>query len=176
MSLTIRRNIMNAITIIIMVLAIFYFVIIPSFKTRVFSIKKLIIMPAVFMYLNYQSANQNFHIRISDYGIIALALIIGTLIGALLRKNTTVKSNIEKGLIELPGSYFSLIIFLAIFAVHFVIGYLQSVNPVYLLHKSGSEELLLFLLTASSSMTIGANAVLFYKYLKHSKSIDGAQQ
>ncbi|HLB55870.1 MAG TPA: hypothetical protein VJK30_00870 [Coxiellaceae bacterium] len=167
---------MSTITIIIMLLAIIYFVIIPSFKTRVFHVKKLIIMPAVFMYLNYQSVTENFHIQISDYGIITLALIAGILIGALLRKNTTVKSNIEKKLIELPGSYFSLIIFLAIFAVHFVIGYLQSVNPTYLLQASFSEATLLFLLTASSSMTIGANAVLFYKYVKHSKNIDGVQQ
>ena len=80
---------MSTITIIIMLLAIIYFVIIPSFKTRVFHVKKLIIMPAVFMYLNYQSVTENFHIQISDYGIITLALIAGILIGALLQRHTT---------------------------------------------------------------------------------------
>lgn len=68
------------ISIIIMLLAIIYFVIIPSFKTRVFSVKKLIIMPALFMYMNYESVRTNFHIHPSTYGIITLGLIAGILI------------------------------------------------------------------------------------------------
>lgn len=154
------------ISIIIMLLAIIYFVIIPSFKTRVFSVKKLIIMPAVFMYMNYDSVRSNFHIHSSTYGIIAAGLAFGVIVGTLLRKNAQVKSDKSKLLMELSGSFFSLWIFLIIFAVHFVIGYLQSVNPTYLLHPSIGEQTLLFLLTCTSSMTIGANGMLFYKYLK----------
>ena len=103
---------MSALTIIIMILAILYFVVIPSFKTRVFSVKKLIIMPAVFMYMNYESVHTNFHIHPSTYGIIILGLIVGILVGMLLRKNTLVRSDKTKLLIELSGSFFSLWMFL----------------------------------------------------------------
>lgn len=154
-----------SIPIIIMLLVIIYFFIIPSFKTRIFSVKKLIIMPAIFMYMNYESVRKNFHIHSLTYWIIALGLIMGVVIGMLLRKNARIRSDKTKLLIELAGSFFSLWIFLIIFSVHFVIGYLQSVNPTYLLQPSIGEQIILFLLTCTSSMTIGANGMLFYKYM-----------
>ena len=153
-----------SITTIIMIIAIIWFVIIPGFKTRTFPVTKLIIMPAVFMYMNYESLTTHFHIRVADYVIIAAGLIAGSLIGALLRKNTPIKADRNKKLVELQGSYFGLVMFLLIFAVHFVIGYVESTSPTYLLHPSSYEQALIFLLTCVSSMSIGANAVLFYKY------------
>ena len=157
---------MSTLSTILMILAILYFLVIPSFKTGVFSVKKLMIAPAIFLYMNYESLQRHFHIHIQsmDSVLILAGIIFGVMIGAFLRKNTLIRADREKSLIEVPGSYFSLVIFIAIFSVHFVIGYLESVSPGYLLQVSLAEQGLMFLLTLSSCMSIGSNGCLFYKY------------
>lgn len=155
---------MNTILLIAMILAILFFFILPGLKTRVFRVKKLLIMPAVFIYLNYDSIQRHFHIHASDYALLIVALIVGIAIGAYCRKNAKIRADQQKQLIEVAGSYFGLIMFIAIFAVHFVIGYMHSVNPGYLLQPSMYQEILMFLLTATSALSIGASSMLYYRY------------
>ena len=121
-------------------------------------------MPAIFIYLNYDSLQKHFHIHASDYFILIVGLIFGIGIGAYCRKNTAIRADHQKLLIEIAGSYFGLIMFIAIFAVHFVIGYLDSVSPGYLLQTGLYQNALMFLLTLSSALSIGANGMLYYKY------------
>jgi hypothetical protein len=145
-----------------MIMAIIIFVVIPSFKDRVIPVKKLIITPAIFMYLFYQTINENF---IPNTWIIAFGFITGIVIGILIRSKTSIKSDKNQLLIWLPGNYLSLVIFCLIFSIHFAIGYLQSVNPGYLSQASSGEQILLFLISCVSSITIGANGLLYCKYL-----------
>ena len=147
---------------VLMIIAIIIYVVIPSFKDRVIPIKKLIITPAIFMYLFYQTVNENL---ITNNWTIALGLIVGTVIGILMRSKTSIRSDKNQLLIWLPGNYFSLVIFSLIFSIHFVIGYLKSVNPSYLTHVSSGEQILLFLISCVSSITVGANGILYCKYL-----------
>ena len=155
---------MSTILLIAMIAAILFFFILPGLKTRVFRVKKLLIMPAVFIYLNYDSIQRHFHIHASDYALLITALILGILIGAYCRKTAKIRADQQKKLIEVAGSYFGLSMFIAIFAVHFVIGYIDSVHPGYLLQPSQYQEILMFLLTATSALSIGANSVLYYRY------------
>lgn len=155
---------MNALMLIAMLSAILFFLILPGLKTRVFRVKKLLIMPAIFIYLNYHSIQRHFHIHTSDYFILIVGLIFGVSIGAYCRKNSIIRADQQKQLIEVAGSYFGLIMFIAIFAVHFVIGYMDSVQPGYLLQPSAYQEALMFLLTLASTLSIGANFMLYYKY------------
>src|SRR3990167_3713215 len=155
---------MNTILTIVMIAAILIFLILPGLKTRVVSVKKLAIMPAVFIYLNYDSLQRHFHLHSSDYFILILGLIFGVSIGAYCRKNTVIRADHQKLLIEIAGSYFGLMLFIAIFAVHFAIGYLDSVNPGYLLQSGLYQNSLMFLLTLSSALSIGASGMLYYKY------------
>lgn len=147
-----------------MLAAILYFMILPGLKTRVFRVKKLLIMPAVFIYLNYASIQKHFHIHVNDYFILIVGLIFGVAIGAYCRKNSIVRTDQQKQLLEVAGSYFGLLMFIAIFAVHFVIGYVDSVYPGYLLQSNLTQDALMFLLTLASTLSIGANGMLYYKY------------
>lgn len=155
---------MNALMLIAMLAAILFFLILPGLKTRVFRVKKLLIMPAIFIYLNYHSIQKHFHIQVNDYFILITGLIFGVLIGAYCRKNEKIRADQQKQLIEVAGSYFGLMIFIAIFAVHFAIGYLDSVSPGYLLKPSLYQDTLMFLLTLASTLSIGSNGMLYYKY------------
>src|SRR3990167_371792 len=160
---------MNTLILIAMLAAILYFLILPGLKTRIFRVKKLLIMPAVFIYLNYASIQKHFHIQVTDYLILIIGLVFGVAIGAYCRKNSIIRADQQKQLIEVAGSYFGLIMFIAIFAVHFVIGYIDSVYPGYLLQPSSYQEGLMLLLTLASALSIGSNSMLYYKYhnVKH---------
>lgn len=147
---------------VLMIAAIIFFVVVPSFNDRVIPVRKLIITPAIFMYLFYQSINENF---IINNWIIAFGLMTGIIIGILIRSKTIVKSDKNQQLIWLPGSYLSLVTFSLIFSVHFLIGYLQSVDPSYLKQTSSGEQLLLFIMSCVSSIALGANSLLLCKYL-----------
>ena len=159
-----------SISTVLMIAAIIFFVIIPSFKDRVIPVKKLIITPAIFMYLFYQTVAENFNTPFTNNWIIVLGFIVGIGVGILIRANTSIKADKNQFLIWLPGNYLSLVIFLLIFATHFTIGYLQSVNPNYLVQTSSGEQILLFITSCVSSITIGANALLYCKYLMSKSS------
>lgn len=155
---------MNTLLLIAMIAAILFFLILPGLKKRVLPVKKLIIMPAIFVYLNYDSIQKHFHIHLNDFIILIISAIVGIAIGAYCRKNTTIRADHEKQLIEVAGGYFGLIMFIIIFAIHFAIGWIQSVSPGYLFQAGLYQTLLMFLLTSSSALSIGANAMLFYRY------------
>lgn len=148
------------------ILAILYFLILPSLKTGVIPIQKLAITPIIFLYLNYDSVQRHFHPHGTEYGILFIALILGILIGAFFRSKTPIKADHEKSLIEITGSYFGLSVFILIFAAHFIIGFFESTHPGYLLQSNMISSILLFLLTGSSCIPTGGNLMLFYRFKK----------
>lgn len=156
---------------ILMILAIIIFVIVPGFKPRFMPVKKLLIMPVVFMYLFYDSASSNFPLNLKSYAIIALGILLGIAIGVSTRIGVKVTANRGQHTIGLPGSYMGLVVFLVIFAVHFAIGYLQATQPKFFASVSNPELGMLFLLAMVSSMTVGTSACLYYKYRQTSQAV-----
>ncbi len=156
---------------ILMLLAIIWFLIIPSLKERTFPVKKLIILPLVFMYLLYNSIEKNFVLFHSSYAVIVAGVIAGVIIGHIVRRNATLTADKQNELISLPGSFVSLIMFVLIFSVHFAIGWMASATPGYFQHSGNVQLLLLFLMTAFSSLTLGLNGTLYYKY-HHAESVE----
>lgn len=152
-----------SITTILIVIAVIVFLIVPSFKDRIIPVKKLIAMPAVFVYLLFQSIMQHFATGLASKAIIVVGLVMGSAIGAFIRSNVTVKVDQTNKLIWIPGSYISLIVFVVIFAAHFLAGYVESVAPTYLAQE-GVTEFVLLLLTMATGLTVGTNLCLFAKY------------
>jgi hypothetical protein len=149
---------------IVMVLAIIIFVILPGLKPRTMPVKKLLILPVVFLYLFYSSLTAHFPLNLDSYLLIGLAAVLGIVIGALLRRNTQIQADYQNHRISLPGSYMGLINFLLIFAVHFVIGYQLAVKPQVFTSVNPEVQVLVFALSLVSCMSIGMNACLYYKY------------
>jgi|SRR5579885_3428443 hypothetical protein len=156
---------------VIMVIAIIIFAVIPSFKDRVIPVKKLLIAPAIFSYLLYQSVTETFRLDVAAIVLLAAGLLAGAFAGFLLRSGATLKADRQAQLIWVPGSYMNLVVFLLLFGVHFVIGYLQSVHPETFVQDNLSEQLLLFLLACFSGLMMGSAACLFYKYFTSSVKV-----
>ena len=150
---------------LILIACIIIFVVIPSLNDRTIPIKKLLIGPAIFVYLFYESLWKYFPVFSVSYGAIALGVILGVLLGYLLRKSTTIVANHAEQTITVKGSFFTLILFLVIFVVNFVVGYLKAVNPSFFAEASFQNQLLLFALTLVSCLSIGSNGCLYMKYL-----------
>lgn len=156
---------------VIMIVAIILFAVIPSFKDRVIPVKKLLITPAIFSFLLYQSITESFYIDTVAIIFLTAGLIVGVVTGIILRSRTPVKADKQLQLIWLPGTYLNLVMFMLIFSVHFVIGYMQSVHPEMFASDNINEQCLLFFLACFSSTSIGASSCLYYKYCTSSRTI-----
>lgn len=149
-----------------MILAIIWFVIIPSFKTRTMPVKKLAITPAIFMYLLYRTVTQTFYLDTTGKLCLILALAAGIIIGVLMRLRTNVTADKQREMISLPGTWINLITFILIFCAHYAVGYLKAVSPEVLQQTGLTAITLLFVLTCASSISLGASACLYYKYIR----------
>ena len=155
---------MNQTTLII-IACVIMFVVIPSFMNRTIRVKKLLIGPAIFIYLFYQSLGKDFPVFPISYIVIAIGAILGIIIGYMLRKSSTIVANPAEQTITIKGSFFTFYTFLVIFAVHFIVGYLKSVYPQFFIEVTLTNQLLLMALALTSCLTVGSNGCLFFKYL-----------
>jgi len=148
-----------------MILAIIVYLVLPSLKNRIVSVKRLLVMPAVFSYLLYQTITEDFSLNLHSEILLILGLIAGIVIGMSVKMQTEIKADRNEKLVWLPKTYFNLIMFLLIFSVHFVIGYLQVVDPLFFHQITMSSQILMFALAMVSSVMIGSNLCVYYKYL-----------
>lgn len=151
---------------VIMILAILIFAILPTLKNRIISVRKLLITPIIFLLLLCHALN-DFNLQITDIPLLLLSVIIGIVCGILLRRQTVVKTDKQNALIALQGSYQSLFIFLLLFSIHFIIGYITNVQPHYVATHQSIRDILLFSLTACSNLMIGGNLLLFFRYFNN---------
>ena len=149
---------------LIIVFAIVIFLVIPSLKDRVLPVKKLVLMPIIFLYFLYSTITQSFALRTNSFMMITAGIILGVLLGIILRSRSKIGADREKSLIFLPKSYFGLTVFMLIFWAHFAIGYISSVAPSYLLQNNFGSNALLVLLSCVSSLSVGMHLCLYYKY------------
>lgn len=154
---------MNSTT-ILLIIAVIVFLIIPSFKDRNMPIKRLIIMPAMFIYLLYQTSTENFSSGLTSASIMVFGLMVGTVIGAFMRRNAAITADKQQKMIGIPGGYTSLIVFLLIFSAHFLVGYLHAVDPQALIQEGTTAWAVLFLLSATAGLTVGTSLCLYIKY------------
>lgn len=154
---------------LIIIACVITFVVIPSFKDRTMSVKKLLIGPTIFLYLFYRSLGVDFPIFPVSHVVIVIGGMLGMIMGYTLRKSAVVIAHPAEKAISLKGGIFTLCSFIVIFAVHFVVGYLKSVNPDFFTHVSVENQLLLMMLALVSCLTAGSNSCLFVKYLFQGK-------
>jgi hypothetical protein len=153
----------------IMLAAVVYFFILPTLKDRVVPVKKIFIMPAIFLYFFFASITENFHWDNSTIYLTVLGLTVGVVLGILLRARTTITVDKTRRQIALPGSYVSLLIFMFIFGLHFILGYLHSVSPEWIVTMPGEKNIFLLLLACASAFNSGMSICLIYKYLTERK-------
>lgn len=114
----------------IWVYVVFFYLIsigIKALKSRVISLKKMFVLPFVFLAMFLYDQLRFFNLLFC--AIWLLCLIVGSAVGWVLNKKTTIKADKKKYLIEVPGSVVTLILILTIFAVKYCFGYLYATQP-----------------------------------------------
>ena len=140
------------------------FVGVKSSKDGVVSIKKLMIIPIVFMYLSLESVYLNFKIDQFVVLIYLAAIVFGVLLGLLQAKSQGVSVDKEKKLVAVPGSWATLVIIMIIFFSKYYFGYALGVDPG-LKTNTHFEFAILFVSGTTAGMFVGR--LLFYlNYLK----------
>ncbi len=102
---------------------------IKASKTRVVSLKKLFIIPAFFVYMSIHTLLNSVTIDIFSLSIWSGSILFGTLIGWMQITNTKVKVDRKKNLVEIEGTWTTLIYILIIFTTKYFFGYELAVDP-----------------------------------------------
>lgn len=150
--------------------AIFAFLLyrgIRALKTRVVPLKKIFILPAIFISLAlYRLVSSNGAIALQNLWWF-FAFVTGVSLGFLLFKSTKIQADKKKYLIKLPGTLSTLIMILIIFGIKFCFGYISALNSVF---AKSLMFLHLKLITSGmiSGLTLGRSLLYFVKH-KNSK-------
>ena len=129
-----------------------------AIKGKMMNLKKLFIMPVVFVFLMGQkmSANPTAYLCF---------LVVGCFVGWLIYKNVRIKADKIKKLIFVPGSYIPLIIIIIAFFKGYYIGYETAVHPE-LVKTFWFAFRVAAVSGIFSGLFIGRTAIYLYKYSK----------
>jgi len=133
-------------------------------KDNTMELKKLVILPILFLYLTYSMLTKHFVLVPTDFVTIIIGMIIGAIIGFMVSSNVNVRADHEQNLICVAGSWVNLIIVLIIVAVKFGVGYIISTNPS-LSHSGVGKHVLFVLVAAATSLMIGRYLAYYLKYV-----------
>ena len=143
---------------------------IKALKTRVVPLKKIFILPAVFISLGlYRLMSSSGTIPLQNLWWL-FAFTAGILLGFLLFKRSKIQADKKKYLIKLPGTTSTLIMVLAIFSIKYCFGCISALNPTL---AKNIMFLHLKLVTSGiiSGLTLGRSLLYFTKH-KNSKHTD----
>jgi hypothetical protein len=102
---------------------------IRALKTSVAPFWRLLILPAVFFVWGIAGIATRYPITATSLGLWAVAFALGGGLGLLISANIAVRADKTRGLIEIPGNKFTLVLILVIFATKYAFGVLQGMQP-----------------------------------------------
>jgi hypothetical protein len=136
-------------------------------KTRIISLKKLFIIPAIFTYMSINTLVTAFNIQIFEVSVWSSSILIGISIGWIdvYRKYTQIKVDKQKHLIEVPGTWVTLSLILIIFTSKYYFSYELAVDPT-LSNQTWFEVSMLTVSGICTGLFIGRLLSYLYKYAK----------
>ncbi len=130
-------------------------------KTTIVSARKLFILPIIFTVMSIHTVFTSFQIDATIIFIWIGSIIIESLIGWVLVQHQKIQIDKTHLLIQLPGTWLTLILVLVIFAAKYYFGYELSVDP-QLIKQTAFEFSMLFISGACTGLFIGR--VCFYSH------------
>lgn len=133
--------------------------------TRVITVERIAIVPAVFILLSLRSTASLFHFSLVGFLLLFLGGIIGGLLGHLHVRNRVIRADRQKHLIEIPGDISMLIMVMFIFVIEFFIHYAFDANWEIVkidLFKNAA----VILSGVVVGISVGRNITYFLKYQK----------
>ncbi|MBA3954999.1 hypothetical protein H0X48_06805 [Candidatus Dependentiae bacterium] len=134
---------------------------IDALKTNTVPLYQLFILPIIFFALSLFSLA-----HMSDCKSLVLwisGLSVGSSIGWLLQRHTSISIDKKKGLVTLPGNSLMLVLILVIFSIKYFFGYVQATNALsqYTCLLANLNTLVSVTITG---ILVGRVACIYYKY------------
>ncbi len=136
---------------------------IQASKTRVVSLKRLLIIPLLFIAMSIHTLVISFKITSFSVTTWLIAILIGALLGWLFIYRFRLTVDKPHNLIEIPGTWSTLIIILIIFASKYYFDYQLGVDPA-LVNQSNFEFSLLAVSGLCSGFFLGRLFCYFYRF------------
>ena len=130
-------------------------------KTRVVSLKKLFILPSIFLAISINSLITSFRLSPSTIGVYLFSLLFGIGGGWLLVRNVNLKFDLQRVLIQLPGNWTTLILIMVIFSTKYYFGYSLAVDPM-MAEDTSFELLMLSLSGVCTGLFLGRLTCYFF--------------
>jgi hypothetical protein len=154
---------MSLMTLLLIMLIVFA-VVIPSLQDRTITLKRLLLTPAIFMFMLYINVNKNFVLTPANKEIIVAGALVGIIVGMLMRLTAEVKADKQSYMIWIKGNLTNAAIFFSLFIIHFTMKYLRFNHPGYFITDGYYAPAILFGLAAVTCLTIGSNLCILIKF------------
>jgi hypothetical protein len=155
------------------VFVLFFYLLVRGYKasqTRVVALKKLFILPIILILLSLHSLLVNIPLSVFNVMVWAFALLAGVLLGCYQMLNQRLSFDKTKQWVKLPGSWFTFILILIIFASKYYFGYEMAANP-HILTNFKFAITMLVVLGVCSGLFVGRLVFYVYRY-RHSAHTD----
>ena len=166
----IKQTIIHTLWWVYLLLAYLIFIGIQASKTRVVSIKKLIIVPIIFTWMSVETLLTAFKVNTLSIGTWSIAILIGITLGWLQIIRHKLIVDKPHWLIKVPGSWLTFILVLIIFASKYYFGYQLAMDP-QLESQTGCEVAMLSVSGVVTGLLIGRVIAYFYR-LNTEPSVD----
>lgn len=143
------------------------FIGIKAFKPSVVSLKKIFILPIVFLFFSIQRLVGNINFLTSLIWL--LTIFFGVCLSLVVFNKTQIVADKKNNLLKLPGTYSTLILILISFAIKFYFGFQIGKDPSVLKDTSFFYRYIMAT-TISFGIFLGRTFVYFYKFQKAESS------
>jgi len=103
---------------------------IKASKMRIIPFWKVFLLPTIFLFMSIQSLTTIEMIKYLSVGSWIVAMLVGILFGWWQVKHLDIKIDKKRSLIQIPGSWDTLLVMLIIFIGQYYFGYEKATNPV----------------------------------------------
>ena len=101
---------------------------ISASKSQIIPLQRMLIVPIVFLVWSLYSLNGKYGLSGTVLGLLVLSLGVGALIGwSFCSKGIKIES--KKLLIEIPGSWYPMILYMLFFILKYILGFTYAVRP-----------------------------------------------
>lgn len=99
-------------------------------KSRIIPFWKLFVLPTIFLSISIQNLTTIENIEYLSISSWIVAMLVGSLLGWWQVKRLDIKIDKKSSLIQIPGSWDTLLVMLIIFVAKYYFGYEKATNPV----------------------------------------------
>ncbi len=136
---------------------------IKATQPRIVVLRRLFIIPAFFIWFSLHTLLNTFTINILSISSWSIALILTTTLGVYQVVRLPFKVDKNKFLIELPGSWTTLILIVIIFATKYYFGYQMAVDP-QISNQTSFELSMLIISGACTGLFFGRLIGYLYRF------------